>query len=152
MAEEAARQLAEQNISAGRIRRQVIQVGEARLAEREQAVAELKAIDLPSRRSGSSHREAPQVAVVMMDGGRYQRRDHFAAEALGLELGRQFVGDVPGEDDRAIGLVGEQPALLDHRDQGPRHAFADLQGPVDLADIVDDRLVEPYIVHQRRGA
>jgi hypothetical protein len=78
MAEEAARQLAEQNISAGRIRRQVKQVGEARLVERERAVAELKAIDLPSRRRGSSHQDAPQVAVVMMDGGRYQRRDHFA--------------------------------------------------------------------------
>lgn len=79
MAEEAARQLAEQDISAGRIRRQVKQVGDARLAERASRVAELKAIDLPSRRRGSSHREAPQVAVVMMDGGRYQRRDHFAA-------------------------------------------------------------------------
>lgn len=79
MAEEAARQLAEQNISGGRIRRQVIQVGDARLAERCAAVEQLKTIDLPSRRQGSSHREAPQLAVVMMDGGRYQRRDHFAA-------------------------------------------------------------------------
>jgi hypothetical protein len=79
MAEEAARQLAEQTISAGRIRRQVKLVGDARLVERERAVAELKAIDLPSRRRGSSHQAAPQVAVVMMDGGRYQRRDHFAA-------------------------------------------------------------------------
>jgi hypothetical protein len=79
MAEDAARQLAEQNISAGRIRRQVQLVGDARVVEREQAVAEFKAIDLPSRRRGSSHQEAPQVAVVMMDGGRYQRRDNFAA-------------------------------------------------------------------------
>jgi hypothetical protein len=54
-------------------------VGDARLVEREQAVAELKAIDLPSRRRSSSHQEAPPVAVIMMDGGRYQRRDHFAA-------------------------------------------------------------------------
>jgi hypothetical protein len=79
MAADATRQLAEQDISAGRIRRQVKQVGDARLAERERAVAELQAIDLPLRRRGSSHQEAPQVAVVMMDGGRYQRRDHFAA-------------------------------------------------------------------------
>lgn len=79
MAEEAARQLAEQDVSAGRIRRQVGRVGEARLAERDAAVEELKTIDLPRRRKGSRHREAPQVAVVMMDGGRYQRRDHFAA-------------------------------------------------------------------------
>jgi hypothetical protein len=79
MAEEATWQLAEQHVSAGRIRRQVGQVGDARLAERERAVEQLKAVDLPSRRSGSIHRAAPQVAVVMMDGGRYQRRDHFAA-------------------------------------------------------------------------
>lgn len=83
MAEDAAWQLAEQKVSAGRIRRQVQQVGDARLAERARAVAELKAIDLPSRRKGCSHREAPQLAVVMMDGGRYQRRDHFAARGAG---------------------------------------------------------------------
>jgi len=79
MAEEATWQLAEQKISARRIRHQVGQAGDARLAEREAAVAELQAIDLPCRRRGSTHQEAPQVAVVMMDGGRYQRRDHFRA-------------------------------------------------------------------------
>jgi hypothetical protein len=79
MAEEAARQLAEQEISVGRIRHQVHQVGDARLAERDEAVAALRSMDLPARRRGFAHQEAPQVAVVMMDGGRYQRRDHFAA-------------------------------------------------------------------------
>jgi len=79
MAEGAALQLAEQAISARRIRHQVGQVGVARLIERREAVEALKAIDLPSRRKGSRRREAPRVAVVMMDGGRYQRRDHFAA-------------------------------------------------------------------------
>lgn len=78
MAEEATWQLAEQKISARRIRHQVGQAGDARLCEREAAVAELKAIDLPARRRGLGNREAPEVAVVMMDGGRYQRRDHFA--------------------------------------------------------------------------
>ena len=34
----------------------------------------------------------------------------------------------------------------------PRHAFADFQRALDLADIVDDRLVEADIVDQRRGA
>jgi hypothetical protein len=77
MAEEATRQLAEQAVSAGRIRRQVAQVGKARLAERDESVEQLKAMDLPRRRRGLAHQEAPQVAVVMMDGGRYQRRDHF---------------------------------------------------------------------------
>lgn len=78
MAEEGVSKLSEQNISATRIRRQVQRVGEARLAEREEEVAKLKTIDLPSRREGRSHQAAPQVGVVMMDGGRYQRRDHFA--------------------------------------------------------------------------
>lgn len=79
MAEEATFRLAEQELSARRIRHQVGQVGEARLAERDAAVAELQAMELPARRRGCAHREAPEVAVVMMDGGRYQRRDHFAA-------------------------------------------------------------------------
>lgn len=34
------------------------------------------------RRTGSSAVEAPKLAVVMMDGGRYQRRDHFGQEEL----------------------------------------------------------------------
>jgi hypothetical protein len=79
MAEEATRQLAEQEISARRIRHQVNQVGEARLVERDEAVADLRSMALPARRRDCVHPEAPQVAVVMIDGGRYQRRDHFAA-------------------------------------------------------------------------
>jgi hypothetical protein len=72
-------QLAEQQVSQTRIRRHVNAVGAARLAERDAAVEQLGAMDLPVRRKGCEHQEAPEVAVVMMDGGRYQRRDHFAA-------------------------------------------------------------------------
>lgn len=79
MAEEGVSQLAEQQVSATRIRRQVTRVGEARVVERDEAVENLKTMDLPSRRRGRSHEQAPEVAAVMMDGGRYQRRDHFAA-------------------------------------------------------------------------
>jgi hypothetical protein len=79
MAEEAILQLSGRNISAGRIRRQIEQASEARLAERDEMVDSLKAMALPLRRGGSPHRAAPQVAVTMMDGGRYQRRDHFAS-------------------------------------------------------------------------
>src|SRR4051812_20007995 len=64
--------------------------------------------------------------------GRYQ----LAAVALGAQLRRQLIRDVPGEDDGAIRLVGEQTALLDHRDRRPGHAFADLERARDLADIV----------------
>jgi hypothetical protein len=79
MAEEGVSELAEQRVSGTRIRRQVQQVGAARLAERHEAEERLKRMDLPDRRRGNPEQEAPQVGVVMMDGGRYQRRDHFAA-------------------------------------------------------------------------
>lgn len=77
MSEEALLQLSGRSVSAGRIRRQVELVGSARLAERDELVESLKNMALPSRRSGLPHQAAPQVAAVMMDGGRYQRRDHF---------------------------------------------------------------------------
>jgi len=89
MAEEATWRLAEQKISARRIRHQVGLVGDARLAEREAAIVQLQTIDLPARRRGCAHQAAPQVAVVMMDGGRYQRRDHFAARGETKPRGSQ---------------------------------------------------------------
>lgn len=64
-------------ISDRRIRRQVESVGRARIVEREASVEQLKSKSLPARRQGNLLHEAPEVAVVMMDGGRYQRRDHF---------------------------------------------------------------------------
>ena len=78
MAEEGVLQLAERQVTATRIRRQVNDVGQARLAERDEAIAKLQAMNLPERRCGCDHEPAPQVSVLMMDGGRYQRRDHFA--------------------------------------------------------------------------
>src|SRR5262249_59932085 len=81
-----------------------------------------------------------------------QRRQELAAIALRAQLGRKLVGDVPGEDDRAIGLVGEQPTFLDHGNGRPRHALADLERARDLADVVDDRLVEAEIVDEGRRA
>jgi len=77
MAEEAMRELAGARISARRIRRAVHQVGSERVAEREVAVKQFQAIDLPKQQVGSSAVDPPPIAVTMMDGGRYQRRDHF---------------------------------------------------------------------------
>ena len=77
MAEEALGKLADQAISLGRIRRQLEAVGQERIAERDQAIAALKSMPLPERRVGLVGQKAPALAVVMMDGGRYQRRDHF---------------------------------------------------------------------------
>lgn len=77
MAEEAMRELGGVSISARRIRRVVNQIGDERVSEREAMVERFKELDLPKQHIGSTAVEPPQVGVTMMDGGRYQRRDHF---------------------------------------------------------------------------
>jgi hypothetical protein len=77
MAEEAMRELGGVSISLKRIRRVVGQVGDERVAEREAAVERFKEMDLPKQQIGSTAVDPPQIAVTAMDGGRYQRRDHF---------------------------------------------------------------------------
>ena len=77
MAEEAMRELAGVSVSLRRIRRAVSHVGNERVAEREATVARFKEMDLPKQQIGSTAVDPPQIAVTMMDGGRYQRRDHF---------------------------------------------------------------------------
>jgi hypothetical protein len=77
MAEDAMRELAGVPISLRRIRRVVSQVGNERVAEREAAVERFKEMDLPKQQIGSTAIDPPQIAVTSMDGGRYQRRDHF---------------------------------------------------------------------------
>ena len=71
------RELAGLSISARRIRRAVHQIGSERVAQRNAAVERFKQMDLPQRQAGSRAADPPQVGVVSMDGGRYQRRDHF---------------------------------------------------------------------------
>lgn len=58
----------------------VSQVGGARLAERELGVEQLQSLPLPKRREGSQASQPPELAVISMDGGRYQRRDNFRHE------------------------------------------------------------------------
>lgn len=77
MAQEALCQLADLWVSAGRIRRVVIQVGQERVAERDAAVERYRNLDLPKQQIGSAAVDPPEIAVTMIDGGRYQRRDHF---------------------------------------------------------------------------
>lgn len=77
MAEEAMRELGETSISARRIRRTVNQVGNERVSERKAAVERFKALDLPKQQVGSTAVDPPRLGVISMDGGRYQRRDHF---------------------------------------------------------------------------
>lgn len=77
MAAEAMRELGGLSISARRIRRVVNRLGDERVAEREAQIEQFKAMDLPKQQAGSSAVEPPELAVTMIDGGRYQRRDHF---------------------------------------------------------------------------
>ncbi len=76
----ALERLAEIRLSAKQVRRLVGEVGQARLAECAAAVEQLKTMSLPERRSGSRAAASPELAVISMDGGRYQRRDHFRRE------------------------------------------------------------------------
>jgi hypothetical protein len=79
LAAAALAELSEIHLSSKQIRRLVMHVGNARLAEREDAVEQLQTMSLPKRRAGSQACKPPALAVVSMDGGRYQRRDHFRA-------------------------------------------------------------------------
>jgi hypothetical protein len=81
LASAALRNLAEIRLSAKQVRRLVGAVGRARIVERDEAVAQLQALPLPKRRAGSRAVDPPELAVISMDGGRYQRRDHFGEKA-----------------------------------------------------------------------
>ena len=56
-----------------------------------------------------------------------ERRDQLAAEPVGLKLGSEFVSDVPGEDHRAVRLVGKQPGFIHHRYLSSRNVLADFE-------------------------
>jgi hypothetical protein len=74
------RELGGVSVSLRRIRHVVSQVGNERVAERDAAVERFKEMDLPKQQIGSTAVDPPQIAVTMMDGGRYQRRDRFGVK------------------------------------------------------------------------
>jgi hypothetical protein len=80
LAAEALKQLAGVSLTPKQIRRLVGQIGKARLAERNHSIEQLEAMPFAERRAGSQAVEPPQLAVISMDGGRYQRRDNFRHE------------------------------------------------------------------------
>lgn len=77
---DALRMLAGVNLSAKRVRRITEDVGQDRLDESRQAVSEFQAQPLMARLASPAAVAMPELGVVMMDGGRYQRRDHFGDE------------------------------------------------------------------------
>jgi hypothetical protein len=67
--------LAELTVSDERVRRAAERIGEERVAERDAQAAQYEALSIPQRREALSDRPKPQVAVVQMDGGRFQFLD-----------------------------------------------------------------------------
>jgi hypothetical protein len=84
-AEAAIRELGGLSISARRIRRVVKQIGSQRVAERTEAVERFQQMALPQRQAGSQAVDPPEIGVISMDGGRYQRRDHFGDKSRPAE-------------------------------------------------------------------
>jgi len=69
-------------VSARRIRRAVKRIADERIEERRQAIAHYQELSFAEQQAGSQAvEEPPELAVISMDGGRYQRRDHFGEEA-----------------------------------------------------------------------
>ncbi|MFV2070085.1 MAG: hypothetical protein ACC645_24225 [Pirellulales bacterium] len=69
--------LAEVTVSRERVERWTERVGDERVDEVDTAAAQYEALPLPARRENPSD-QVPQVACVMMDGGRIQIRDRAA--------------------------------------------------------------------------
>jgi hypothetical protein len=77
LAADGLAELAGVRLSAKQVRRMTAQVGAARVAEREAEAAEQQARTFPERRAGRAAAAPPELAVISLDGGRYQRRDEF---------------------------------------------------------------------------
>jgi hypothetical protein len=90
LAADALRRLAEIKLTPKQVRRLVGETGQARLAERDAAVSQLQTMPLPKRRAGSRAAEPPSLAVVSMDGGRYQRRDNFQRKTERAPTGKHW--------------------------------------------------------------
>lgn len=73
----ALRELAGVTLSVKIVQRMTGQVGADRCSERGLHVESFRAKPLAQRTAANPIAEVPELGVVMMDGGRYQRRDHF---------------------------------------------------------------------------
>lgn len=76
----ALNELADIDLSAKRVRRITEQIGQDRLDERHQQVADFQEKPLMEKVKSPVALDSPELGVVMFDGGRYQRRDHFSEE------------------------------------------------------------------------
>lgn len=76
-AAESLAELAELRLLPKRVWRAAKRIGEERIAETQQAVAEFEKLQLPARQQ-SPIEPVPNVVCVQMDGGRYQERERIA--------------------------------------------------------------------------
>ncbi len=76
----ALEMLASIKLSSKQVRRITEQVGQDRLAERQQEVATFQERPLMERVTSRTKAPPVKLGVVELDGGRYQRRDHFGDE------------------------------------------------------------------------
>src|SRR5436305_976550 len=106
-----------------------------------------------SRRGGAEKREASigkSVNVTAADDVRLrERNDEVAAEALRFELRHQLVGDMPGKEQRVVGILVEETRLVDDRNDRSGNVLADLERALDLDDAVEQSVVETDVIDQR---
>ena len=118
--------LAGVSVSAQRVRRITEQVGQDRLTERREEVAEFRDRPLMERVSSPAGVAAPELGVVMMDGGRYQRRDHFGLAFLTHVTGQahDFTGRAErhGERDGFVQIAADADVDVVALEGDPRKA------------------------------
>src|SRR5437870_738518 len=76
--QQALQALAEVQVTTKQVERLTEQIGHERLAERNEAVAAFEALPLTEKHQSPAGAVRPQVAVVMVDGGRVQIRERGA--------------------------------------------------------------------------
>jgi hypothetical protein len=106
---DALRVLAEVKLTAKQVRRITEQFGQDRLCERSEQVADFREKPLMERLTSPAAAAPPALGVVMLDGGRYQRRDHFGEE--------NYDGSHWKEDK--VGLVLHMDSEVHDRDPHP---------------------------------
>lgn len=121
------------DLSAKRIRRITEQVGQDRLDERRQQVARFQDQPLMQRITSPANANGVALGVVLLDGGRYQRRDHFGAA--------DYAGSHWKEDK--VGLVLHMDSVVHDRDPHPAFpewlAHADVIAQIAALGMPDDK-------------
>jgi hypothetical protein len=120
-ASEDLEELAEETISADRIRRATEKIGNERARERDEQVRVWEQLPLPEQQrkpDGLAPEQAPQVACVQMDGGRLQIRDGGGNE-LDADQGNASSNTSRWREDK-VGLCLSMTSEVHNVDPHPR--------------------------------